>query len=204
MKYFLDMIMKCPVWLAVLMILTVMHTAEAEGRVLQEEIADKVIRFHVRANSDTQEDQELKLCVRDAVMEELEKSLSQDADIDSTREELLEYIPLICETARQVIFDKGYEYAVKVYLTKEYFPVRKYGDVVLPPGEYEALRVDIGKAEGKNWWCILYPAMCFVETTHAVYDYDADQKLQEVFTQEEYEYVTDYTIRFKYLTFLNP
>lgn len=195
--------MKCfsKIFLIGAIMICIMHAAQVEGQDLQRSIADKVLRFHVRANSDTEEDQALKLEVRNGIIQYLEELLAGADGLETSKELLYEHMEDVEAIASRVIYEKGYDYEVSIYFTREYFPVRKYGNVVLPPGEYEALRVDIGEAAGKNWWCILYPAMCFVESTHAVYQ--EEEELLEVFTEEEYEYVTEYTIRFKYLTFLN-
>lgn len=201
MKCFLEKIMRYPAMLAAIMLVTLIFTFERDGRRLQEDIANKVLRFHVRANSDTLEDQELKLMVRDGIIRYLEPVLMGSHDVSESREILSTHFSQIEQAAKQVILDNGQSYDVKVYLTEEYFPARVYGTVTLPPGVYQALRVDIGEGKGKNWWCILYPAMCFVESTHGVCD---EAELGEVLTPEEYDFVTGYEIRFKYLTFLNP
>lgn len=201
MKCLLEKIIKYPALIIIIMMFLVINTAEKEGRSLQEGISDKIIRFHVRANSDTEEDQQLKLEVRNGVMEYLEPLLSESESTDETRRILSENIDEIIEISEKIIIENGYAYNVDVYFNEEYFPLRKYGNAVFPSGEYEAFRIDIGDACGKNWWCVLYPAMCFVETTHAVYDEEGE--LKSVLTDEEFEYVTDYTVQFKYLTFLN-
>lgn len=201
MKCFFEKIGRCPMVLAAVMLMTLFFTFERDGRMLQEDIADKVLRFHVRANSDTEQDQELKLKVRDEIIAYLEPVLFASQGVGESKTILAGHFAQLEEVARRVILDNGQTYDVNVYLTEEYFPARVYGAVTLPPGRYEALRVDIGKAQGKNWWCILYPAMCFVESTHAVCD---ENELEETLTPEEYDFVTGYEIRFKYLTFLNP
>lgn len=199
--YFVDKIMRYPLFLAIVMCVMVTGTAKREEDRLQEDISEKVLRFHVRANSDTTEDQTLKLAVRDGIIEYLKPVLADAQSAEDTKAILREQISEIEDTARKVIKCNGQNYDVSVYFTEEYFPARMYGAVTLPPGKYQALRVDIGEAKGKNWWCILYPAMCFVESTCAVCD---DDKLEAVLTPEEYDFLAGYEIRFKYLTFLNP
>jgi stage II sporulation protein R len=86
-----------------------------------------------------------------------------------------------------VIQEEGYDYDIQVYLTKEEFPVKSYGDLLFPSGEYEALRVDIGNHEGGNWWCVMYPGLCFVETAGGVVATEGKEELQQVLTPEQYE-----------------
>lgn len=177
---------------------------------LQKEIASKIIRFHVRANSDSEDDQNLKLKVKDVIVKYLENELCQAASLDEAKKILYYDSDFIKEMALQVIYDEGYEYDVKVYFETAYFPMKTYGDMTFPPGEYEAFRVDIGEAEGKNWWCVLFPPLCFVDSAYAVVPDDTKEMFRSIFSKKAYDAVTldnlrenDYEIRFKYLTFLN-
>lgn len=186
----------------ILMILAVINMAYVnENRMLTEGISQKIIRFHVRANSDSDEDQAVKLLVRDGILEYLAGVMPEDADINESRDTLCMNISSVEQTAKKVLMQNGFDYEVKAYMTHEYFPTRKYGDIVLPPGEYEAFRVDIGQAQGRNWWCVMYPAMCFVETTHAIADDEVE--IRNILTEKEYEYITGCKLEFKYLKFLN-
>ena len=135
---------------------------------IQKEIAGSLIRFHVRANSDSKEDQALKLKVKDRVVKYLEEELKQADTLDGARNILYYGIGEIEEIALSVIREEGFDYPVKVYFENDYFPLKTYGDMVFPAGEYEAFRIDIGGSEGKNWWCVLYPPLCFVDSTYAV------------------------------------
>lgn len=176
----------------------------------QKEIAGQIIRFHVRANSDSEEDQRLKLAVKDAVVLFLKDELSGAKDLDEARNILYYDIDRIEEIAGGVIADMGYEYNVSVYFEKSYFPMKVYGDMSFPPGEYEAFRVDIGGAEGKNWWCVLFPPLCFVDSAYSVVPDDTKEQFRNVLSEDAYEAITlgdldgdNYRIRFKFLKFLN-
>lgn len=176
----------------------------------QREIAEQIIRFHVRANSDSEEDQKLKLAVKDAVVLFLKDELSGANDLDEARNILYDDIDRIEEIARGVIGDMGYEYNVNVYFEKAYFPMKVYGDMSFPPGEYEAFRVDIGGAEGKNWWCVLFPPLCFVDSAYSVVPDDTKEQFRNILSEEAYDAITlgdldedNYRIRFKFLKFLN-
>lgn len=180
------------------------HTAD-----IQEEIANQLIRFHVRANSDSEEDQELKLKVKNAIVLYLENELENIATLDEARNILYDDIGEITDIALDVIKEEGYEYNVEVYFEEDYFPLKVYGDMAFPPGVYEAFRVDIGDAEGKNWWCVLYPPLCFVDSAYSVVPDDTKQKFEDVLSDEAYGAIMSedcdntYEFRFKFLTFLN-
>ncbi len=156
---------------------------------IQQGIASEIIRFHVLANSDREEDQELKIKVKDAVLEMLEQKLKDASGIEETREILKNCLNEIKETAEYVIEKDGYDYPVTVKLEPYEFPIKTYGDCTFPAGTYEALRVCIGKAEGKNWWCVVFPNLCFTDTIHAVLPEEEKQELKNVLSEEEYEYL---------------
>ena len=134
--------------------------AEAE----QTQLADKVIRLHVIANSDSQADQALKLQVRDQVLAQADTLLSGRESAQQAAEILRDNLTPLAETAAQTVSQAGFSYQVQVSLEDTWFPTRQYGDLSLPAGQYQALRVVIGQGEGKNWWCVVFPPLC-AETT---------------------------------------
>lgn len=154
---------------------------------ITEEIAGKIIRFHVRANSDTKIDQELKLKVRDAIGNYMQPKLSGISDIEKSRQIVKENLEQIEKAASSVIAAEGYTYPVTASLTITKFPEKTYGAYTFPAGNYEALEVLIGKGKGHNWWCVMYPNMCFFNSTYEVVDEEADKSLQQALTQAEYE-----------------
>ena len=168
-------------------------------------ISESIIRFHVRANSDSEEDQEVKLKVKQAVVDYIRPMLSESESIDESRNILEKESVAIKEVAVSTLRDNGFDDDVRVYFERSYFPVKSYGDVTFPAGYYEAFRVDIGEAEGKNWWCVLYPPLCFVDAVYGVVPEESKEKLAGVLTEKEYKTVTDKgcQIKFKYLTFSN-
>lgn len=159
------------------------------SQAMQEDIATQIIRFHVIANSDTSEDQALKLKVKSAVTESLEKDLSEITDVRQARLVIQKKLNDIEMLAENVIQENGYSYPVTASLEKAYFPLKVYGDLTLPPGQYEALRIEIGKAKGQNWWCIMFPPLCFVDATYSVVPKESKEKLKNALTQEEYDAV---------------
>jgi stage II sporulation protein R len=171
---------------------------------LQHDISEKVLRFHVLANSDDEADQNLKLAVRDAVGSYMQKKLAGVDDLEECEQIVNGNLDQIREVAAETIAQNGYDYDVTAELEYTSFPVKSY---TFPAGEYEALRVVIGEGKGHNWWCVMYPNMCFSGSMYEVVDEQAGEKLREVLTTEEYEKVLaegNYQIQLKYFSFLNP
>lgn len=158
---------------------------------LQKGIADEIIRFHVIANSDSPEDQSLKLTVKDTLVKSLAPLLKNADSITEARSIITNELDFIRELAEVTIKDNGYNYPVTVSLEKCYFPLKIYGDYTFPPGNYEALRVQIGEAAGKNWWCVMFPPLCFVDETYSVVDNNTDKQLKYLLTEEEYNSLKD-------------
>lgn len=157
---------------------------------LQAGIAEEIIRFHVIANSDSGQDQALKLKVKDQLVESLSPLLSNTDSITDARAVLSDHLTLIQEIAENTLKQNGCSYPVSVALEKSYFPLKIYGEFTFPPGIYEALRVKIGTAEGKNWWCVMFPPLCFVDETYSVVDEKSQKKLKHLLTEEEYNTLT--------------
>lgn len=126
-----------------------------------------LIRFHVLANSDKPEDQQLKLKVRDAVIAYLAPQLEHLTDPEDARQVVVENEGKLIDIAQHVIVENGANYPVSIEFGIFDFPVKSYGNFVLPAGKYEAVRILIGNAEGKNWWCVLFPPLCFIDITNA-------------------------------------
>lgn len=160
---------------------------QESSREMQKEIASQIIRLHVIANSDSDSDQALKLQVRDAIITKLQQDLEGASTVEEARSIILTQMPQIEQTAQKVIKQQGYSYTAHLSLENRYFPVKIYGDLSFPAGEYEALCLEIGKAAGHNWWCVLFPSLCFVDETYAVVPEESKQRLQDTLTQEEYD-----------------
>lgn len=153
---------------------------------IQQGIAGEIFRLHVIANSDTQKDQELKLEVKNQVVDFLEETVGETHSAEETKEAVLTHLAQIEEEARDTVEEKGYDYPVQAVVEKTYFPEKTYGDCTFPAGEYEALIIRIGDAKGKNWWCVLYPSLCFLDDTYAVVTEEKKEELQKVLTREEF------------------
>lgn len=173
---------------------------------LQEGIAKEIIRLHVIANSDSDEDQQLKYQVKDALVQALKPYLNEAHDIEEAQDILKHKLPLIQEISSHVIEENGYKYMVTASLSPSYFPTRVYGGYTFPPGSYEALQVKIGDAQGKNWWCVMFPPLCFVDETYSIVDKDSEEKLKYLLSEEEFEELkndkTKIKVKFKILDYI--
>ena len=145
---------------ALLMGLAAAVLAGAWLRAEQSALADQVIRLHVIANSDSREDQALKLAVRDRVLEAAEGLYPPDADLEQARAALEENLEALAAAGQAEAEARGYGYPVTARLERCWFPTKEYGDFALPAGTYEALRVVIGDGAGENWWCVAFPPLC--------------------------------------------
>lgn len=169
---------------------------EAKVSETQQKLAKEVLRFHVLANSDSREDQALKMQVKESILAYMESELPDTGSAEETKAWAREHLGQIRTLAKEQVKASGYDYPVCVKVTSSYFPDKTYGDVTFPEGKYEALRIEIGEAKGQNWWCVLYPNLCFVDATHAVVPKEGKEELEQVLTEEEYEMVTA-TSKFK-------
>lgn len=169
---------------------TVTMLTNAYSKDIQSDISREVIRFHVLANSDSNKDQALKLKVRDEVIKMLSADLKESNSKAETKIMLAKNIDKITLKAEEVIKAEGYDYPIKVEIGYSYFPTKAYGDIKLPAGEYEALRILIGNAEGKNWWCIMFPPLCFVDVTAKEVPQENKQQLEGLLTEDEFNLIS--------------
>ena len=168
----------------------------------QTQLADRVIRFHVIANSDSPEDQALKLQVRDAVLSATEEFYPQEASLEEARDALSDHLGELARTGQETVEAAGYDYPVTASLEKCWFPTKEYDGFALPAGEYTALRVVIGEGEGQNWWCVAFPPLCLGAASETV-----DQATQAGhFSGEQAALITredpGYVLKFKSLELL--
>lgn len=153
-----------------------------------DDVKDVIIRFHVLANSDTEEDQNLKLKVRDEVINYLYPYMQEVESIEESRKIIINNQDNIEKIAKKVIEDNGYDYKVRTELARENFPEKSYGNITLPQGNYEAFRVIIGNGEGHNWWCVMFPALCFIDVTKGkVEEEKSEEELDKVIEEKKEE-----------------
>lgn len=157
------------------------------------QIRERVLRLHVLANSDSEEDQQLKLKVRDTVVETAAGLFDTVTNKDGAIAQVEQMLPEIVAAAQQRVYDEGYDYEVKAELCHMYFTTREYETVTLPAGMYDALRITIGEGAGRNWWCVVFPPMCVSAASESA-------ELSDVLDEEQVEIVTEpqqYEVRFK-------
>ena len=155
-----------------------------------EDISEKLIRFHVLANSDSDVDQDLKLRVKDEVLKYISPILNESQSLEESREILKREDKNIIKIAEDYIKSQGFDYTVETTLTRENFPVKEYGNIVLPQGEYEAYIILIGEGKGQNWWCVMFPPLCFIDVTKGQVAYDeTEKKMKDVLSEEEFKSV---------------
>lgn len=147
-----------------------------------ENIRRDTLRLHIMANSDSKEDQELKLEVRNEILKQKGESLKEIKSLDKAQERVKESLSEIEEIAKKVVREKGKDYPVSATLDKSYFTTRYYENFTLPAGNYNALKVTIGSGEGKNWWCVLYPPLCLPASMK-------DEELSEFLSEGEIELI---------------
>ena len=169
----------------------------------EEEIYNKVVRLHVLANSDSEEDQAVKLAVRDAILEVTVPLLQNCKTKEEAVALLDEHRPLLTETAKSVLRQEGFDDAVSIEMGLEDYPTRTYDSLCFPAGEYISMRVNLGEGEGQNWWCCLFPPLCLGAAT--VKEKAAEDACISVgFTPTQYKIITEsdkpvYRARFKIL-----
>lgn len=158
---------------------------------VSSDISNSVFRLHVIANSDSKEDQELKYKVRDKVLEYMNlisKNCTSKEDVINLAKTHQEEFKNI---AQNVIKENGYNYNVNIYIGKYDFPTKTYGDISFPAGNYDCLRIEIGESQGQNWWCVMFPPLCFVDVTSGIVPEDSKSLMQNNLTDEEYSIISD-------------
>ena len=175
---------------------------------ISTDISNSVFRLHVLANSDSKEDQNLKYKVRDNLLNYM-NSICNNC---SNKEEAINLVEKNKNNFKQIALDtihnEGYNYEVNINIGNFEFPTKTYGDISLPSGSYDALRVEIGEAKGQNWWCVMFPPLCFVDVSSGIVPEESKELLNENLTDEEFSIVSDTSdknikFKFKLLEFFN-
>ena len=159
------------------------YLQEKSTSTLQQQIATQVLRFHIRANSDTVADQQKKLRIKQSLLEWLTPIISENTSKSETIQCIRKNLPDIRKEATRMAAPEP----VTVTLQKEWFPEKTYGTCTFPEGIYDALRVDIGQAKGHIWWCVLYPSLCFADALEPPMTEEGEEKLQQVLDEDAYD-----------------
>lgn len=161
-------------------------------------LSNSVFRLHVIANSDSEEDQNLKYKVRDALIKYM-NSLTQNIN---TKEEAIalanQHTNDFYNIARDTIIKNGFDYEVKISIGNFAFPTKHYGDISLPSGFYDALKVEIGEAKGENWWCVMFPSLCFVDISNGIVPEESKQDLSNELSIENYNLISSQNNEYKF------
>ena len=179
--------------LCILLFLLLVYTficAQSYVSAVSTNLSSAVFRLHVLANSDSDEDQSLKIKVRDGLLNYMNGICANC----STKEEAISLATAhesdFQQIAEKIINDNGYNYSVKININNFHFPTKNYGDISLPAGFYDALRVEIGEAKGRNWWCVMFPSLCFIDVSSGIVDSKAKENLKENLDDESYNLIS--------------
>lgn len=158
-----------------------------ESSQYQKRIAKEILRFHILANSDKVEDQEIKLKMKDIVVKKVQELLKNAVTKEEAKEILVSNLDEIEQIVRTALKKEGREETVTAVIEKRTFPIKVYGDMVFPAGEYEALDIKLGEAKGKNWWCVMYPSLCLIDGTYQVVPEEEKEKLEGAIGEADFQ-----------------
>lgn len=199
--------------LTILIFLYIVLLSFNYSQAISYNLSDSVFRLHIIANSDSSADQELKLKVRDNIIEYMNTLTSSSSDKKDVISMVNNHLDSFKEIALNTIKENGYNYDVNIEIGNFHFPTKSYDDISFPAGNYDALKIEIGDAIGQNWWCVLFPPLCFVNSSTGVVPDDSKNTLKENINSESYEIISegnnsndntsDIKIKFKIIEFFN-
>lgn len=176
--------------LSILLFSLVFITISSYAISVSTDLSNNFFRLHILANSDSEEDQALKLKVRDNIIEYMETltydGLSKEEVVTLTQNHLDDFMKIAEETIKK----EGFDYKVSLKIDNFYFPTKVYGNISLPAGYYDGLKIEIGEAKGQNWWCSLFPPLCFVDISSGVIDEEAEKNLKNNLSEEDFAIIT--------------
>ena len=206
-KLFKNTKLKFIITISILTILYIFISAHAYASTMSKNISDNVFRLHVIANSDTDFDQDLKLKVRDNLLYYMKSICNKCQSKQEAQKIIIDNKEAFKKIALDTIYSNGYNYNIKINIGNFDFPTKNYGDISLPSGKYDALRVEIGNAQGKNWWCVMFPPLCFVDITSGIVDDSSKELLQNNLSTDEFNLIsdnnTDIKLKFKIVELFN-
>ncbi len=191
-----------------LLLFYIMINAYIYSKEVSKNLSNSVVRLHIIANSNSEQDQNLKYIVRDNLIEYM-NSIEHNF---SSKEDAIKYISAHLDKYKEIventISENGFEYNCSVNFGKFAFPTKSYDDITFPAGTYDAIKVQIGKADGKNWWCVLYPSLCFVNNDNTVMPDRSKNVLKQELSEEEYKLISSndsdsIKIKFKFVELFN-
>lgn len=191
LNFFKNSKVKMVIILSFLLFIYTSICAMSYAQSISTNISDSVFRLHVLANSDSKEDQSLKYIVRDNLL----KYMNEICENCTSKEEAIKLVTENQEKFKQIasntIQEQGYSYNVQIQIGNFEFPTKNYGDISLPSGYYDALRVEIGEAKGQNWWCVMFPPLCFVDISSGIVPEESKELMEENLSEEEFALISD-------------
>lgn len=177
--------------LSILLFLYIFVAAFSYVSRISSSLAENVLRLHVIANSDSEEDQKLKYIVRDNLINYMNSICSNTTSKEEATEIVSNHIQDFTEIANKTIEENGFSYCADVQLGNFEFPTKTYADISFPSGFYDALEIRLGNSSGQNWWCVLYPALCFIDTSSGMLPDSSKEELENNLSEEEYKIISD-------------
>lgn len=195
------------IFLILLMSMFLFVSATTYANTVSNDLSENFFRLHIIANSDSNEDQSLKLKVRDAIIDYMKtlsyEGINKDDTVILTKEHLEDFKNI----AKQILEENNCNYDINLEIGNFYFPTKEYGNISLPAGFYDGLKIEIGEAKGQNWWCSLFPPLCFVDISSGIIDESAENDLKENLSDEEFAIITENSeeikLKFKLLELLS-
>ena len=202
---------KNTVFIVILGVFFLLSLLVTYARGVQSDIARQVLRLHIVANSDTDYDQQLKYAVRDRIVAETTALFENSQSLDETKQIAADNIELFRSIAQSEVAMLGFNYEVTVSMGLYFFPSTVYGDILLPVGRYNALKITIGNGGGENWWCVLFPPLCFIDGVNADFSAAGREILRENLPERDYALITGadsgnatVQVRFRIMELLAP
>lgn len=157
---------------------------------LQKHIAGEVLRFHVKGHSDSKEDQWIKMQVKERILTYLEPWMKNLAQVDEAKLFVENHFPNMKKEVQETLNLYGCSYGFSLELEERYFPEKTYGDCTFPKGVYESFVITLGEGGGRNWWCMVYPGLCFWEDSYGIVTKESKKKLENSLSKDAYTWIT--------------
>ena len=184
-------LLKKPIFITIIsFVFFLIFSAYSYANSISSDLSKSVFRLHVIANSNSSEDQSLKLQVRDKLLNYMNSITADTKSKDDAIKIAQDHKKDFQIIAEQTILDNGFSYPVTVEIGNYEFPTKEYGDITFPAGYYDALRVKIGDANGRNWWCVMFPPLCFVDVTSGIVPTSSKEQLKESMSSEDYSIIS--------------
>lgn len=173
------------------LIIFIFFSARSYSQIMFSNISNNFLRLHIVANSDSTEDQMLKYQIRDSVIEYLQPLFNNVQSKEEALAVLQDNVNNLQDLCYEIAHGMGYDYSISVSVGNYYFPTKEYSKITLPEGLYDALKIEIGESNGQNWWCVMFPSLCIIDTTNCSFSPDSDKLLQQNLGSEEYSIITN-------------